>query len=83
MPHPPLEMLKWSEMSIQDILELAIADEEEAREYYLHAAELAGNSHTRRVLLGLADMEQGHAETLRKELVDLQLQRDLETGMAD
>jgi len=83
MPHPPHEMLNWSEMSIQDILELAITDEEEAREYYLHAAESAGNSHTRRVLLGLADMEQGHAEVLRKELVDLQMQRDLEAGMAD
>ncbi len=76
-------MLNWSEMSIQDILELAIADEEEAREYYRKAAERTGNAHTRRVLLGLAEMEQDHAETLRRELVELQLQRDLEAGMAD
>ncbi len=83
MPHPPHDMLNWSSLSIQEILELAIADEEEAREYYRHAAGLAGNAHTRRILLGLADMEQGHAETLRRELEELQLQRDLEAGMAD
>jgi rubrerythrin len=76
-------MLNWSEMSIQDILELAIADEEEARDYYREAAGRTGNAHTRRVLLGLAEMEQDHADTLRRELVELQLQRDLEAGMAD
>jgi len=83
MPHPPHDQLNWDEMSIRDILTLAIADEEEAREYYQHAAGLAGNLQTRRVLLGLADMEQGHAETLRKELEELKLQEDLEAGMAD
>ena len=70
-------------MSIQDILELAIADEEEARDYYRRAADLTGNMHTRRVLLSLSAMEQGHADTLRKELDELPLQRDLEAGMAD
>jgi hypothetical protein len=35
------------------------------------------------MLLGLSEMEQGHADTLRKELDELRLQRDLETGMAD
>jgi len=70
-------------MSIQDILEIAIEDEEEARAYYTRAAELAGNPHTREVLLRLSDMEQGHAEALRKELDELELQRDLEAGMAD
>jgi len=70
-------------MSLQDILELALADEIEARDYYRTAADCAGNMHVRRMLLGLADMEEGHADTLRKELDDLALQRDLETGMAD
>jgi len=28
-------------------------------------------------------MEQGHADTLRKELEEIDLQRDLEAGMAD
>jgi len=70
-------------MSLQDILELAIADEIEARNYYLFAAKLAGNLRTRRMLLNLADMEQGHADTLRKELDETTLQRDLEAGMAD
>lgn len=83
MPHPPHDQLNWDALSIQEVLALAIADEEEARSYYLHAAELAGNAQTRRVLLGLAEMEQGHAEALRKELEDLRLQHDLEAGMAD
>lgn len=83
MAHPPHDKLNWNDMSLQDILELAIADEVEAREYYRLAADHAGNAHTRRMLLGLAAMEQGHADTLRKELDEFQLQRDLETGMAD
>jgi len=70
-------------MSIQDVLELAIADEEEARDYYRHAADLTANPHTRKVLLDLSAMEQGHADQLRKELEELQLQRDLEAGIAD
>jgi len=70
-------------MSIQEILELAIADEEDARDYYRHAAGLAGSMHTRTVLLSLAAMEQEHAETLRRELEEIVLQRDLETGIAD
>jgi rubrerythrin len=83
MPHHRREPLDWSAMSIQQILEIAIEDEEEARAYYLRAAELAGNPHTREVLLRLSEMEQGHAEALRKELDELELQRDLEAGMAD
>jgi len=70
-------------MSIQDILELAITDEEDARDYYRHAAGLAGSMHTRNVLLSLSAMEQEHAATLRKELEEIVLQRDLETGIAD
>jgi len=70
-------------MSIQEILELAIRDEVEAREYYLHAATLAGNTHTREMLLKLSAMEQDHADQLRKELDELRLQSELETGIAD
>ncbi len=70
-------------MSLQDILALALADEIEARDYYRHAANFAGTSQTRHMLLDLAEMEQGHADTLQKELDDLALQRDLEAGMAD
>ncbi len=83
MAHPPVEGMRWNEMSIRDILELAIADEEQARDYYRRAAELTGNMHTRRVLLNLSEMEQGHADTLRKELDELRLQRDVEAGIAD
>jgi rubrerythrin len=83
MAHPPHHQLNWSDLSLHEILSLAIDDEIEARDYYRHAADLAGNAHTRRMLLGLSEMEQGHADTLRKELDELRLQRDLETGMAD
>src|SRR5512135_3071505 len=83
MAHPPVEGMRWNELSIQDILELAIADEEEARDYYRHAADQTGNMHTRKLLLSLSEMEQGHADTLRKELQELILQRDLEAGMVD
>jgi len=83
MAHPPHNALNWNDMSLQNILELAIEDEIEARDYYTVAAGHAGNTSTRQMLLGLAVMEQGHADALRKELEDLHLQRDLETGMAD
>ncbi len=73
----------WEEMSIEDILQLAIADEEDARDYYRHAAGLTGNPHTRCMLLQLAAMEQGHAETLRHELDELTAQKELEAGLAD
>jgi rubrerythrin len=77
------ENILWNDLSIQEILELAIADEEDARNYYRRAADRTGNMHTRRLLLSLSDMEQGHADVLRKELEELVLQKDLETGMAD
>ncbi len=73
----------WTAVSIREILELAIADEEDARDYYRRAADLAGSAHTRGVLLSLSAMEQSHAETLRLELEELLLQHDLEAGMAD
>jgi len=83
MPHGNHADIRWNEMSIEDILELAIADENEAREYYRHAAECVGNMHTRRMLMRLSDMERTHAEELRKELQDLLLRREEETGIAD
>jgi rubrerythrin len=83
MAHQRSEALDWANMSVREILELAIADEEDARDYYKRAAALTGNARTRRVLLDLSEMEQGHADTLRKELGDLLLQHDLEIGMAD
>jgi len=83
MAHPPHNALDWNELSLQNILELAIEDEIEARDYYRVAADHAGNTGTRQMLLGLAGMEQGHADALRKELEELRLQRDLEAGMAD
>ena len=83
MVHQMDDTVDWDQVSIEEILELAIADEEYARDYYKHAADLAGNIHTRRMLLQLSEMEQGHADQLRQELDDLVQQRELEAGMAD
>jgi rubrerythrin len=83
MKHQRDETVNWREISLEEILERAIADEVEACDYYKRASDLAGNTHTRRMLLDLSEMEQGHADQLRKELDELLLQRDLETGMAD
>ncbi len=75
--------LHWEAMSIRDILKLAIADEEDACTYYRKAAQLAVNPHTKRVLLNLAEMEEGHAATLQLELDDLEAQQECETAIAD
>ena len=75
--------INWKEVSLEDILEFAIADEEEARDYYARAAQLAGNPHTREMLMKLSVMEQGHADTLRAELDELRIERAEEAGMAD
>ena len=83
MVHQRDDTVNWNEISIQEIIELAIADEEYARDYYKHAADLAGSLHTRRMLLQLSEMEQGHADQLRKELDELLQQRELEAGMVD
>jgi len=77
------ESLNWNDMSVEDILRLAIADEEEAQEYYHRAAHCVGGYHTRCMLLKLSEMEKGHAEELRRELTDLLVQREMESGMAD
>jgi len=83
MTHERSEALDWSAMSLEEILVLAIEDEEDAQDYYRRAAEQASTVHTRRLLLELSEMERGHADTLRKELEELQSQRELEAGMAD
>jgi rubrerythrin len=83
MPHHRDASLDWSSLSLEDVLQLAIEDEEQARDYYLLAAGLAGNNHTRALLSRLSEMEQGHADQLRAELDELRLQKELEAGIAD
>ncbi len=83
MIHERDDTVKWDSISIEEILTLAISDEEYARDYYKRAAGQAANLHTRRMLLQLSEMEQGHADQLRKELDELLAQRELEAGMAD
>ncbi|MBI5471096.1 MAG: hypothetical protein HY961_01990 [Ignavibacteriae bacterium] len=83
MTHQRHEEVNWNDVSMEEIFEFAIADEEYARDYYQHAAKLAGNLHTQRMLMKLSEMEQGHADTLRKELDELRIERQEEAGMAD
>ena len=83
MSHQHHESLDWNAMSIEDVLTVAIEEEEQARDYYRHAAGITGNAHTRSVLLRLSEMEQGHADQLRAELCELQMQKELEAGIAD
>lgn len=83
MKPPRNETINWREVSIDEILEYAIADEEEARDYYAHAAQLAGSPHTREMLQKLSVMEQGHADQLRAELDELRIERQESEGMAD
>ena len=83
MTHQRNEDVNWNDITLEEIFEFAIADEEYARDYYMHAAKLAGSLHTRRVLMRLSEMEQGHADTLRKELEELRIERQEEAGMAD
>ncbi len=77
------ESIDWNEITLEEVFELAIADEEAARDYYKQAAEMAGNPHTQKLLLELSAMEQGHADALRKELNELRIERIEEAGMAD
>ena len=83
MKPPRNQTIDWSNVSMEEIIEFAIADEEDARDYYAHAAKLAGNPHTRDMLMKLSVMEQGHADALRSELDELRIEREQETGMAD
>jgi rubrerythrin len=75
--------IDWKAISLEEILELAIGDEEEARDSYAHAAQLAGNPHTRNMLTKLSPMEHGHPDQLRAELEELRIERQEEAGMAD
>lgn len=83
MIHQRDDTVNWNDISIEEILELAIADEEYARDYYKRAAGLAAGLHTRRMLTQLSEMEQGHADQLRNELNELLVQRELEGAIAD
>jgi rubrerythrin len=83
MDHGSDHDVDWSSVSILTILEMAIAHEVEAHDYYHRAAECTGNPHTRDMLLRLSEMEQGHADTLQEELNELLIQRDLEAAIAD
>lgn len=83
MTRASAESLPWDELGIREVLELAIADEVDAREFYTRAAALSGNIHTQRMLLRLAAMEEEHAAALREELDDLLAQHELEAGIAD
>lgn len=54
--------------SLETLLELAVQREEQARDFYRKAAEKALDPSGERILHYLADVEEGHAQRLKREL---------------
>jgi rubrerythrin len=54
--------------SLESLLELAVQREEHARDFYRKAAENAMDPSGERILHYLADVEEGHAQRLKREL---------------
>ncbi len=59
--------LSESELSVPEVLQLAIEKEREAQEFYRDAAKLATDVSGKRILLYLADFERGHERILQTE----------------
>jgi rubrerythrin len=64
--------------SMEEILRTAIEREADSFDYYHAAAMQADDPDLRRFLLGLAEMEKGHAQHLREELEKLENRHWLE-----
>ena len=56
------------EDSLEALLELAVQREKRARDFYRNAAEKAMDPSGERILHYLADVEEGHAQRLKREL---------------
>lgn len=68
-------------ISLEDILQDAIDKENDAREFYMQAAQLAQAQGIRDFLLEMAEMEQGHADLLRKKLESVQSDKTVMHGI--
>jgi len=67
--------------SMEEILRTAIEREADSFEYYHTAAMETDDPELRRFLLGLAEMEQAHAQHLRDELEKLENRHWLESSV--
>ncbi|PLX30985.1 MAG: hypothetical protein C0600_06855 [Ignavibacteria bacterium] len=67
--------------ALVDILQDAIDKEEDAKRFYLEAAELAQATDVRDFLLTMAEMEQGHADMLAEKLASLKSDQTVMNGI--
>ncbi|MCB2206630.1 hypothetical protein KQI65_17955 [bacterium] len=67
--------------SLEDILQDAIDKENDARQFYTEAANLAQAAEVRDFLLEMAEMERGHAEMLARKLESLKSDKTVMDGI--
>ncbi len=68
-------------MTIADILKEAIQNEHASYDYYHKAASVAVKPVAKKMFLKLAEMEKGHASELRKYLLDLEAQIQIDKAL--
>ena len=67
--------------SLEDILQDAIDKEIDAKQFYTEAAGLAQAAEVKDFLLGMAEMEQGHADMLARKLESLKSDKTVMDGI--
>jgi len=67
--------------SLEDILQDAIDKETDAKQFYTEAANLAQAAEVRDFLLGMAEMEQGHADMLQRKLESVKSDKTVMNGI--
>ncbi len=67
--------------SLENILQDAIDKELDAKQFYTEAAELAQAAAVREFLLEMAEMEQGHADMLRRKLESFKSDKTVMDGI--
>ncbi len=80
MKQPTCEEL--SNMSMIEILEMAIANEVDSLNYYKNAAGCVGDEKTRELLLTLASIEEGHKMQLEGHLLELKAHVELSNAIS-
>jgi rubrerythrin len=80
MKQPTCEEL--SNMSMIEILEIAIANEVDAYQYYKTAADCVGDEKIRDMLLTLASIEEGHKLQLEGHLTELKAHLELSNAIS-
>jgi len=69
-------------LSMEEILTNAIEKEIESYNYYMKAANCVGNEDIKALLLGLAEIEEGHRKQLEMCLTELKANREIAIAMS-